>query len=326
MLERLGTIFGAVLMGAALTACGGVGQLAPGSAVSSDHSSNRSGSTGDLLYVAGACGGICIFTYPEINYVASITGIVGGFLCTDADGDVYVTEGSGNFSVGYIYEFAHGGTEPIKTLNDTGFPEGCSVDPTTGNLAVANEASPGTEFYHGDLAIYANAEGTPTYYKTQNITNYAFCSYDNKGNLLVDGSGDGTAFAILPRGGNSLNPVTFSQKTTGGTILWDGQYFDIGQGYVGHGTIDRVSISGSSGTVVSQVTIGGKVKTLPGSLPFALNGKTVALFYRPPVHPTNYLGFWRFPQGGKPRRVVKQFDGYKMPDFMPYGIIVSRKP
>lgn len=319
LLER--TILGVVLI-AALTACGDIGQLSPRNADVSSDRAGKSGSKGDLLYVSGVCGGICIYTYPKISYVASITGIESAFLCADSSGDVYATE-SGPSSQSHIYEFAHGETTPIKTLKDTGFPEGCSVDPTTGNLAVANYFSPGTQFGYGDLAIYTNAQGTPSYYKARNISWYYFCAYDGSGNLLVDGNGPN--FAMLAKGGNSLKPVTFSQSVTGGAILWDGQYFDVGEGYIGHGTIDRVSISGSSGTVVSQVTLTGKIKWVPGSMPFVLAGNTVSLFYRPPGRNTSYLGYWHFPQGGNPKKIVKHPGHGKLLGDSDYAVAISRK-
>ncbi len=65
---------------------------------------------------------------------------------------------------GYVYEYSHGGTQSIATLSDPGSPYGCSVDPTTGNLAVANTTSSGYYGYYGYVAIFPDAEGTATTY------------------------------------------------------------------------------------------------------------------------------------------------------------------
>jgi hypothetical protein len=55
--------------------------------------------------------------------------------CSDKKGDVYVTD----FNAGTITEFAYGSTTPMRTLSDTtGSPDGCSVNPKTGDLAVTN--------------------------------------------------------------------------------------------------------------------------------------------------------------------------------------------
>jgi len=78
-------------------------------------------------------------------------------LCVDAQGNVFVPTWQGESGTrGYVYEFAHGGSTPIATLSDPGGAFGCSVDLTTGNLAVTNNVAPGSEFRSGslDLAAY----------------------------------------------------------------------------------------------------------------------------------------------------------------------------
>jgi DNA-binding beta-propeller fold protein YncE len=77
--------------------------------------------------------------------------------CVDKTGDVFVAEFGGNAGTAAILEYAHGGTSPIATLSDPGYhPESCSIDPTTGNLAVTNDDGP--------LGIYTGAKGDPAYY------------------------------------------------------------------------------------------------------------------------------------------------------------------
>ena len=56
--------------------------------------------------------------------------------CTDANGNVFISNDDN------VFEYAHGGTEPIATLDLPGSNAiGCSVDPTTGNLAVVFSGS-----------------------------------------------------------------------------------------------------------------------------------------------------------------------------------------
>ena len=276
----------------------------------------------DLLYVGGICGGVCIFAYPSGKYVASISVPQSGFMCTDTGGDVFVTVPQSE-SVGYIYEYAHGGTQPIQTLSDSGFPYGCSVDPTTGNLAVANYFAPGSKYGHGNVAIYANAQGTPTYYKDPNIYWYQLCSYDRSGNLLVNGNAEEsfTPYAVLPKGSSTFTDITFDESVGFGPIQWDGQHFAIGTGYEGSDTISQVSISGSKGTVVSQTQIIGPIKHV--NIPFWIQANKVILLFRPDGRRASWLGYWKYPSGGKPLNVLKRVGGQKLPPYLPYGIAIS---
>ena len=90
----------------------------------------------DLLYAAANNSTVYVFSYPK----GTLVGTLSGFdfpegLCVDRSGDVWITNSAGT---GNIVEHAHGGTSPIATLNSGyGDPIGCSVDPKTGDLAVA---------------------------------------------------------------------------------------------------------------------------------------------------------------------------------------------
>ena len=92
----------------------------------------------DLLYVSND-DELLVFSYPKGKLVGEITVPSGDFagLCSDSAGDVFVTS-VGSHSASYILEYAHGGTEPITTLSDPAWANGCAVDPTTGNVAVTN--------------------------------------------------------------------------------------------------------------------------------------------------------------------------------------------
>ena len=71
---------------------------------------------------------------------------------------------------------------PIKTLLDPdGIPLACSVDPTTGNLAVVNAFSSNSP---GVLLIYRAASGSPTTYSDPHLEFYN-AGYDSKGNLFL---------------------------------------------------------------------------------------------------------------------------------------------
>jgi hypothetical protein len=49
----------------------------------------------DLLYVADSANGVYVFTYPEGKQVGLIRVDVGGGLCSDKNGNVFVTDFSG---------------------------------------------------------------------------------------------------------------------------------------------------------------------------------------------------------------------------------------
>ena len=86
--------------------------------------------------------------------------------CTDKSGNVFITQ----FEASEVTEYAHGGTNPTKTLDTPGVnPVGCSVDPKTGNLAVANFIS---DNYPGGILVFAHATGTPKEYQAPGMYYY----------------------------------------------------------------------------------------------------------------------------------------------------------
>ncbi len=112
----------------------------------------------DLLYASSIYNcDVYVFTYPRGKLFQTLDACGLGFgpafgLCTDKNGDVFMAMGEG-FS---IFEFVHGGTEPISQLQDDSLlPLGCSVDPKTGSLGVASAT--------GNVAIYKHASGSPKF-------------------------------------------------------------------------------------------------------------------------------------------------------------------
>src|SRR5579871_2767111 len=87
-----------------------------------------------LLYVAGAATStVYVYDYKTRALVGKLT----GFLqpngeCVDAKGDIWITDWQATTTT----EYAHGGTAPIATLYTQSEQTACSVDPTTGDLAV----------------------------------------------------------------------------------------------------------------------------------------------------------------------------------------------
>jgi hypothetical protein len=251
----------AVLVAIGLAACNGqLTQIAPSS---SSAQSARSGPSGRswmspqakkqaLLYVSSVLtGDVYAYSYSTQQLMGTLTGFEQPYgLCTDRKGDVWIA----NDGASELVEYAHGGTSPIATLSEPGeYPEGCSVDTTTGDLAVTNFSS--TEG-NGDVAIYAKAQGTPKTYTDSEIANYRFCGYDPLGNLYIDGATSSGAFvfAALSKGGTQFANISLSQKIEWpGGVQWDGKWVDVGD--TDAGVIYQTN--GEGGAIEGSVTLSG---------------------------------------------------------------------
>jgi hypothetical protein len=158
---------------------------------------------------------------------------------------------------GTITEYAHGGSEPISTLYDPGVsPADCSIDATTGNLAVVG--------YPDSLAIYTGAKGAPHTYKI-GLGSFLFCTYDGSGNLFVDGMRPGArpghpyghfGLSELPKGTSRVRKISLrnSLEPYGGWQLqWDGTYLAIAEGW--NNLIPRFTIRGNVAHYVDTVKL-----------------------------------------------------------------------
>ena len=262
--------------------------------------------SGDLMYVLTTDNDVLVLSYPDGSPVADISGLRGSPIsaCSDSRGHVFVTTSYAN-SLGYIYEFAHGGTTPIATLTDPGFPSGCSVDPTTGDLAVANQ------FSHvfgdaGNVAIFRHARGKAIPIKDASVSEFYSCGYDAKGNLFTDAAGAGyIAYPLLPKGSHVFTKVFFNQQLFGvaGPIRWDGKYFVIG--YSEPNAVYRLTVSGSNGVVISALQLQYRQDEPYGD--FAIYGHTIVApdWFG---HGSYGIGFWSYPAGGPPLKLLAPVD------------------
>ena len=247
-----------------------------------------------LVYVSSVLtNDVYVYSLASQQLVGTLTGFSTPFgLCSDKSGDVWIA----NDGASELVEYAHGGTQPIATLADAGYyPEGCAVDPATGNLAVTNFSS---KTGNGDVAIYAGAKGSPQNYSDPQIVNYRFCGYDDKGNLFVDGAKAGSAFALaeLPKGSSSFTDITLAQTIEWpGGVQWDGKYIAVGD--TDTTTIYRVTAKGavkgsaklSGANYVDEFWIVGSAKKKRASA-----GVVV------PSQDGGSLGFYKYPAGGSP--------------------------
>jgi hypothetical protein len=291
------------------TGCGGSQVAGPGVMPTSgmatpDVKQNKSGG---LLYATGGCGGVCIITYPEgkLKGRISLTSPVDGD-CSDNQGNVFVTNNT------QVLKFAHGGSKPIATLALPGVNAvACGVDPKTGNLAVVFGGGSA-----GNIAIFANASGSPTLYNAG--TGPYYCGYDNKGNLFASGSTNGQRMLTeLPYGHAVFTPLTVEGDVGGpGQLQWDGNYITL-ENQVREVTISRLSIAGSIATVVGKT----RLRSPRFAAQSWIAGKRVIVPYSTQGNVTYKISLWRYPESGKAVVKFGNFGQSKQTRFL--GVVLS---
>jgi hypothetical protein len=256
-----------------------------------------------LLYVADeATGDVYVYSYPGGKLKGTLTGFnLPSGMCSNKAGDVFILNGGGNT----VEVFHHGGSTPIRTLNLPGYPEfSCSVDPTTGNLALGTLAGS-----CGDcIAVFTNGSGIPTTYTPPGQNGIPGCGYDNHGNLFCDAYGSSNQFALyeLPAGSSAITSIAVSGASglKAGPMQWDGRALAFGFG--AQGTIYQIQLSGTTGTVVGSTGLAGTgwvwqfwiKKTRIIAPTYAGSGGAIA-------------GYWNYPAGGS---ATKAIAGFSQPD------------
>jgi hypothetical protein len=269
--------------------------------------------TKDLLYVAGSRDNklVYVFTYTGGKHVGTLDGLwdPGTAMCVDASQNVWIS--SGNPSE--MLEYAHGKSKPIATLPDNyGLAIGCSVDPTTGDLAVANIFGSGSKPYTS-IIVFQNAQGNPTVYTVDNFEYVQGCAYDGSGNLFASGwvYNKGTHMAELPAGGSQFVDLRLSGSFAAGWLQWQGTYLYVG---VDYSHVYRLLVSGSQVRVKGKIQLNQADKTDV----FFIDGGTVIAHVAPK---TGTVGFWKFPKGGNPTKILPNAPREKGPT--QNGIAVS---
>ncbi len=255
----------------------------------------------DLIYVSDSQGKVYVFSYPGEKQV----GLLQGFkspagVCSDpSTGDVYVVDTT-NVAV---FKYKHGGTKPIKTLTMFGyFPFDCAVDPASHDVAVANiSANPSGP---GSLSIFRRGAFFPSNYTDPAFNAYFFCSFDDHGNVLVDGADTNsyqTLFGELAKGATAITAVTLD-KAIGypGGVQWDGTYMAI------QDTLSRIlyrfKIVGSHGRSTGSVRFKVDRSTLLHG--FWIQGHTIVMPYGTVSRLVRMVGRWPYPAGGAPSKSI----------------------
>jgi hypothetical protein len=258
----------------------------------------RAGTSGDLLYVTRPPSrSVDVYTYPAGNQVGTLTGFTNPYgICSDTQGNVWIADDTaGSFSPGTMVEYAHGGTTPIAQLSDSDPPLNCSVDPTTGNLAVASN------YFSQRVAVYAGAQGSPQYYYATGATPFD-CSYDARGNLFAAAKTGIYASKLfrLRKGASALSQyklVPFGYADFG--IGWDGKRLAIPQSPY---DLSRYALHKRAGRTVLDGPGVGTGFWIAGSTLIVASGTEVA--------------FYRYPKGGMDSNLITS-------PYYAFGVTVS---
>jgi hypothetical protein len=166
-----------------------------------------------------------------------------------------------------------------------------------------------------EIAIFPDAQGTPTYYNAPTMDAMYYCAYDDSGNLFVDGlhySDSSALLAELPYGGTSFAGIALD-KNIGrpGSMQWMGAYLAVGSSKQ---VVYHVQISGSSGSII------GKTAHHLLKNPWTIDGKQLVSVYgsRDGGGPFK-VAYWTYPKGGAPTQLFNLFGSNSRLD----GVAVS---
>lgn len=316
--NRLGAGAMATLMATTIAGCGGLGQSSlapPGPAAGSKalgvrtafltapdrrahRAAGKSWASGaaqnsKLLYYADNLKGVVNFySYPAGVPMGAITGFSRpAGLCTDKHGNVYVVDAI----AAQITEYPHGSITPVGQLLDPNKnPIACSVDRTTGNVAVANTDA--------SVVVYAFPGRTPTTYQTGSLE-ATDLSYDNAGNLFVATFfGSFLLYEELPKGA-----LFFETDTLGlysfvpVTVTWDNQVH-------GHmvlcdpfGTCYQTQAAGSQVAITGTFTINAPNQPYQSGFRFGTATKSRLIM---PDGNNNAVYIFDYPAGGGPIKTI----------------------
>jgi len=184
-----------------------------------------------------------VYDYPSGKLVGKLTGFHDPQgMCVDKKGDVYIT----NSQFGLLFEYAHGGTEPMNVYEDPGDRfVGCSVS-ATGDVAATG----------GNICIWKHgvAHDRPTCIdgnKSMGCVDLSTFGYDHVGDLIGLGTTSlGKATVCMIRAGNttmeklSTSGIKFNFGVRG--TAWDGQYITLGGTGVNGDVVQPAKLSGTT--------------------------------------------------------------------------------
>jgi len=248
-----------------------------------------------LVYYSDAkYGTVNAYSYPDGTPMGQLTGFQEPQgMCSvptrPQAGDIWIA----STNASQVLEYAHGGTTAIDTIDTPGqYPIGCASDPLTGNLAVSNIVTTGSGA--GSVTVYASPSSSGTNYPVTIMTRVYFLTYDDLGNLFVDGSNppnQAFLFAELPAGASAFVPLTFPESMSfPGSVTWDGQK----NGHIvvcdqNYSLCYQSQVSGSTVSVTGTFNLAGASDIVQGT---AAKSKFIA-----PDAGLNQLMIFKYPAG-----------------------------
>lgn len=272
----------------------------------------------DLIYVVPEyASAVSVYAYPGGELVGSLANTnenpIGD--CVDKSGDVFIVNlDTPQLGPGDVVEYRHGGTIPIETLTPGEQPTGCAVDATTGDLAVTR---------NGSVYVYPRAKGPPRNYYSLSLSGIYYCSYDDKGNLFVDGINTYShnyQLAELPADQKHFTLLTMDKRPRIpfilGGVQWDGKRVVIGPSER-YDAAYRLAVFHQRARILDSTTL--EYGEGVGSTQFWIQGNTiVAPSVRIGSSKNNEFGLWTYPQG-RLIKFVPDSDG-------PWAVTVSLAP
>jgi hypothetical protein len=261
--------------------------------------------SGALLYVTGGAD-VDVFQWPTLRTAGVLTGFqqtTGA--CVDAAGDVWIADAYAQ----KLYEYAHGGTTPIATLDDAAsFPNGCAVDKRNGNLVAGNEYN--NNVGHGSITLYRRAAGEGTIYYDSSLDDVFSLDYAPNGNLYLDGW-TGYSFGMQKFVRKQFENFTIKGTTIGypgGVQYWKNQLTvaDAGTVYT-TATIYRIN---KYGKVLGQTSMGQAHQSYQYQI---INGKVICACFE-----DRNVQIYPYPSGGTPTRTFTKLKGVQ-----PWAAVVS---
>jgi hypothetical protein len=225
---------------------------------------------------------VYIYTLPALALKGTLTGWnEPQGECSDKNGNIWVTNTNSN----QIVQLSRTGSI-MNTLTDSyGYPVGCAINPTNGDLAV-------TDIFDfsgaGGIILYANASGSGTRITNPAQYEYFFDGYDANGNLYVDGFSYPSftfTISVLPSGSSTMSTASISgtQPAFPGMVQWYrvGNYLAVGDQSGPSGSdVLWYSVSGTSltytGVTNLQNSSGGGISDLVQGVIAANNQKYLA--------------------------------------------------
>lgn len=291
---------------------GGCGEMQT-SGLPQGRTASSSSSTAALLYVSGMASShdVYVFTYPGGSLIQTLTGFGGpAGVCSDAAGNVWIVD----LLAGTISEYAHGGTTPIATRSDPYAPAGCSIDPTSGDLAVSNEGGGYTG--EGSISIYPAAQGPPTNYPIDQYVSLADgIAYDDSGDVFVAASGRQRArsrLVWLKNGADRVRPFGLQPRRRSVAIGWVAGRLAVADIA---GTIERYNVRDGRGVGTGRII---KVQCAY-AYQFWVGGST--LVCASAFNGYESVGLWKYPKGGKPFEAI---DVPSIPKWLTVSVVPSR--